>query len=71
MNRAERRARTARIVKRRCVAAKRTGMPMKPGEFKKRPPVCYCPMCRLARKPGSKPKDALNAAFDGAGQDSE
>lgn len=53
-NRGDRRARTERIVARRCLEAKRTGMRMKPGEFRKRPPVCYCQMCRMARKPGNK-----------------
>lgn len=53
MNRGERRARTERVVNRRlrCAAAwwRKT-----PGKLKKRPPVCYCAMCRMARKGGSR-----------------
>lgn len=58
LNRGDRRHRTDRIVKRRLKACDKsdTYFHAKPGRLKKRPPVCWCQMCRLGRKP-QKPKE--------------
>jgi hypothetical protein len=54
LNRGERRQRTERVVKRRlaCARWRWTGSywTKVPGRLKKRPPVCYCPICVLSRK---------------------
>lgn len=47
--RGERRARTERVVKRRCTVASDFWRKT-PGRLKKRSPVCYCVICRLGRK---------------------
>lgn len=54
-DRGERRARTERVAGKRAKEAKRKGWThTEPGRFKKRPAVCYCTMCRMARKPGER-----------------
>lgn len=52
MDRSERRARTERIVKRRLKAAPKgdTFFRAVPGKLRKKPPVCYCRICRMSRK---------------------
>lgn len=51
MSRAERIARTKRVVARRQRLAKSvTKVRRKPGELRKTPPVCYCTICRLSRR---------------------
>jgi hypothetical protein len=53
MTRAERRARTERVVRRRLRRAS-SHWKSTPGKLKKRPAVCYCTMCRLSRKRATK-----------------
>lgn len=52
-DRGERRRRTERIVARRLQYAPKCYCKT-PGKLRKRPPVCYCTICRLARKPARR-----------------